>query len=118
MRMLRRIYGRSRCAVLFNFHDERAFGRCVMLTSSALTSVINWLTGSLFYTSFLMMNGINLVNIGIISFIPYIANCFSIFCPAILERFPRRKWILAAGRAGYYCLNLLGITVMPIQPRP
>jgi len=114
MKLLRSIYGRSRFAVLFNFHDEKALGRCVMLTSSALTSVIGWLTGSLFYTSFLMMNGINLVNIGIISFIPYIANCFSIFCPTILERFPRRKWILAAGRAGYYCLNLLAITLMPV----
>ncbi len=112
--IFRRLYRSSRFAVLFNFHDEKAFGRSVMLASSTIGNVISWLTGSLFYTSFLMMNGIDLVNIGIISFVPYIANCFSIFCPSILERFPRRKWILAAGRAGYYVLNLLAITVMPM----
>ena len=111
--MLRRLYRSSRFAVLFNFHDEKAFGRSVMLASSTIGNVISWLTGSLFYTTFLMMNDIDLVNIGIITFVPYIANCFSIFCPSILERFPKRKWILAAGRAGYYILNLLAVTIMP-----
>ncbi len=112
--MIRRLYRSSRFAVLFNFHDEKAFGRSVMLASSTIGNVISWLTGSLFYTTFLMMNDIDLVNIGIITFVPYIANCFSIFCPSILERFPKRKWILAAGRAGYYILNLLAITIMPM----
>jgi len=112
--MLARLFKSSRFAVLFNFHDEKAFGRCVMLASSTIGNIISWITGSLFYTTFLMMNGIDLVNIGIITFVPYIANCFSIFCPTILERFPRRKWILAAGRAAYYTINLLAITVMPM----
>ncbi len=104
----------SRFAVLYNLHDEKAVGRSVMLASASLSGIITWLTGSLFYTSFLMMNGIDLVNIGIVSFIPSIANCFSIFSPSILERFSRRKWVLAAGRAAYYTLNLLAITVMPL----
>ena len=85
-----------------------------MMGASSLSSVITWLTGSLFYTSFLMMNDIDLVNIGIMTFLPYIANCFSIFSPSILERFPKRRWILAAGRCGYYVLNLLAITLMPL----
>lgn len=111
--MLKRLYRNSRLAVLFNFYDEKALGRTVMLTSSIISNVISWLTTGLFYTAFLMMYGIDLVNIGIITFIPYIANCFSIFAPSILERFPKRRWILAAGRAGYYILNLFAITVMP-----
>ena len=65
--MLRRLYRSSRFAVLFNLHDEKAFGRSVMLASSSIGSVISWITGSLFYTTFLMMNGIDLVNIGIIT---------------------------------------------------
>ena len=112
--MLKRLYKRSRFAVLFNFYDEKAFGRTVMMASSALINVVSMLTGSLFYTTFLMMNGINLVNIGIITFVPYIANCFSIFCPSILERFPKRRWILAGGRAAYFTLNLLAVTLMPL----
>ena len=98
---------------LFNFKEERALGRSCMLLSSALSSVISWLTTGLFYTSFLMANGIDVVKIGIITFVPYIANCASIFSPSILERFARRKGILSASRAAYYTLNILAITVMP-----
>lgn len=112
--MLKRLYKKSRFAVLFNFSDEKAFGRTVMMTSSTVINVISLLTGGLFYTTFLMMNGINLVNIGIITFIPYIANCFSVFSPSILERFPRRRWVLAGGRLAYHSLNLLAITLMPV----
>ena len=74
---------------MFNFRDELAKGRSCMLLSAILASVINWLTTGLFYTSFLMANGIDIVKIGIISFVPFIANCFSIFSPSILERFPK-----------------------------
>ena len=49
---------------LYNLHDEKAQGRSVMLASTVITSIISWLTGSLFYTSFLMYNGIDLVKIG------------------------------------------------------
>lgn len=98
---------------LFNFHDEQAKGRSVMLASSILSGIISWLTGGLFYTSFLMHNGIDLVKIGIISFMPYIANCFAVFAPSILERFPRRRWVLFGGRLAYYVLMILAVTVMP-----
>lgn len=112
--MRKRIGGQGRFSALYNLHDEKAFGRLVMLSNSVFSGIIAWLTTGMFYTAFLMMNGINLVNIGIITFIPYIANCFSIFCPSILERFQKRKWILAISRTAYYTLNLLGITLMPV----
>ncbi len=98
---------------LFNFRQEHAVGRSCMLLSSAISSVISWLTAGLFYTSFLMANGIDVVKIGIITFVPYIANCASIFSPSILERFAKRKGILTVSRAAYYTLNILAITVMP-----
>ncbi len=99
---------------IFNFRDDLAKGRSCMILSAMTVSVINWLTTGLFYTSFLMTNGINIVNIGILTFVPYIANCFSIFSPSILERFPRRKWLLSGSRIIYYSLNILGITMLPL----
>lgn len=99
---------------LYNLKDEMAKGRSVMLASSVIVNVISWMTGSLFYTSFLMANGIDLVKIGIISFVPYIANCFSIFAPSILERFPRRRWVLFGGRLTYHTLNILAVTIVPM----
>ena len=98
---------------LFHFGDDLAKGRSCMLLSAMLVSVINWLTTGLFYTSFLMTNGIDIVNIGILTFVPFIANCFSIFSPSILERFQKRKGLLAGSRIIYYTLNILGITVLP-----
>ena len=114
MRIMRRRFQESSFYRLFNLQNEQAQGRCVMLTSSVLTNVISWLTGSLFYTSFLMANGIDLVKIGVISFVPYIANLFSVFSPSILERFPRRRWVLFGGRLAFHTLNIFAITVMPM----
>ncbi len=111
---MRRRFRDSSLYRLFNLDNEQAQGRCVMLTSSVLSSVISWLTGSLFYTSFLMANGIDLVKIGIISFVPYIANLFSVFSPSILERFPRRRWVLFGGRLAFHTLNIFAVTVMPM----
>ena len=99
---------------LFNLQDERSRGRCVMLASSIICAINTWLTTDIFYTSFLMIYGIDLVNIGIIAFIPYIASCFGIFSPSLLERFPKRRWVLVGGRLLYYTLNILGITLVPV----
>ena len=99
---------------LFNRQEEHARGRCVMMASGVLSGLIGIMTGGVFYTTFLMQNGINVVNIGIITFVPYIANCFSIFAPSILERFERRRYILAASRLAFYALNILGVTLIPM----
>ena len=105
--------GKVRFRELINFRDEGGKGRSCMLLSGTLEYVISWLSSGLFYTSFLMINDIDIVNIGIITFVPYIANCFSIFSPSILERFKKRKLVLGVARALCYSLNLLGITIMP-----
>jgi len=112
MQLMRR-YKSSNFYRLVNFHDELAKGRSCVLLFNSLNALMGCLSGGLFYTSFLMTNGINLVNISIITFIPYIANCFSVFAPSILERFPRRKWVLASLRMINYTLTLLGITLLP-----
>ena len=100
-------------AGMFGFGEERARGRSCMMISAVFEHMISSLSTGVFYTSFLMINGIDLVNIGIIAFVPYIANCFSIFSPSILERFRKRKLVLAIARGSVYGLNILGITVLP-----
>lgn len=99
---------------LFTLRDEHGRGRCVMLTSAVIVAINNWLTTDIFYTSFLMIYGVDLVNIGIITFIPYIACCFGIFSPSLLERFKKRRWLLVGGKLLYYTLNILGITLVPV----
>ena len=98
---------------LYNFNDEMGKGRCTMLFSVVAQNVIAWMTGSLFYTSFLLHNGINLVNIGIITAVPLLSNVIAVFSPFILENFPRRRYLLLGCRIAYYTLNLLCITVVP-----
>lgn len=104
----------SRMYMLFNLKDDLAKGRTVMLTSSVLENIISWLTTGLFYTSFLMIYGIDIVNVGILTFVPYIASCFSIFSPSILERIEKRRTVLALAKAAYFTLNIFGITIMPV----
>ncbi len=105
---------KNRGSGLFTLHDEYGKGRCVMLTSAIITSINNFLTSGIFYTSFLMIYGIDLVNIGIITFVPFIAGCFGIFSPSLLERFQKRRWVLGCGKLLFSTLNILGITLVPI----
>lgn len=112
--MSRKGWKSGRMAMLFNWKDPLAKGRICMLYTSVSTYVITWLSAGVFYTSFLMIYDIDVVNIGILTFIPYIASCFGIFSPSILERFRKRKWVLAMGKLAYYTLNIFGITIMPV----
>ena len=105
---------RSTFRSLFNSGDEKSRGRCVLLADSILENIIGWLTTGLFYTGFLMLYGIDIVNVSILTFIPYIASCFAVFGPSIMERLPRRKYVLAAAKAAYFLLNVGGITILPV----
>ena len=104
----------SRLAALYNFHDSQAMGRLMLLFSTAAGNLAAVLTAGLFYTGFLINNGINLTNIGIITFLPSLASLFALLAPSILERFPKRKWILAAGKFCYYTVYILGGTLVPL----
>ena len=64
---------------IFNLKDEEAKGRTIVLTSSILTTIYNVFITGIFYTGFLTMYGMSITDTGIITFIPYIANMFSIF---------------------------------------
>ena len=98
---------------LFFTEGNDAYGRKCILLSSIFTGIIGSLTGGIFYSGFLVGHGINIVNAGIITFIPYIATIFSLFSPMILERFQKRKRILLISRSVYYLINIGGLTLLP-----
>ncbi len=99
---------------LFNFSDQYAKGRSCMLISNILVTVVNTMTTGVFYTGFLLANDINMVDIGVLGFIPFLTSIFSIFSPMILEHFQKRKIVLTVSRILFYTLNILGITVVPM----
>ena len=99
---------------LFGLKDEQKKGRTVMMGSSVLSSIITSLTSGIFYTGFLLGNDIHLTSVGIITFIPYLASLISLFAPSLLERFPKRRWLLALLRLLQWTINLLGMTLLPL----
>lgn len=98
---------------VFNFQDSRARGRCVMLVSAVMSTLASQLCMSgTIYTAFLTANHFSIVDTGVLTFIAPITACFSIFSPALLERFKRRRAILTIGRILYYSINIIGITLL------
>lgn len=99
---------------LFNLRSEEAKGRSCILASSILSGIVANITGGIFYSGYLLEYGITITNIGILTFIPFIATGFSLLSPMILERIPKRKWILAASRAASYAIRIVGLILLPL----
>ncbi len=85
-----------------------------MLSSTILQAIVNQLTTGIFFTGFLSAYGFDIVNIGIVTLAPYISNLASVFTPAILHRFSKRKGILVACKLIYYILAVASFTLMPL----
>lgn len=102
---------------VFSPRDEHARGRLCIMLSGILSSIAAQFTGGVFYTGFLLLYGIDVVSIGILTFIPSLACLLNIFSPSILERFRRRKWLLAGVRILTNTINILGITFLPVLVR-
>ncbi len=98
---------------IYNLHDDYAKGRLISLLSALITAFYNVFITGVFYTGFLSMYGISITDFGIISFIPFIGNCFSVFSGKILSRFQRRKRVLMAAKIFFYAMYILGVTIMP-----
>ena len=109
----RRRFASSVLGTLFSGKTDGAKGRRCMLASSLLSNAIANITGGIFYSGFLLGYGIEMVDIGIISFVPTLATLLSLFSPFILDRIKKRKWVLAAARITYYAISLLGILLIP-----
>lgn len=98
---------------LFNFKDDDAKGRVVYLSCVLFSAFYNVFITGIFYTGFLSMYGISITGAGIITFIPFIANIFTIFSSRVLSRFKRRKPVLVAAKIIYYFLHIVATTLMP-----
>lgn len=98
---------------IFNFKDDDAKGRTVYLGCVLLNAFYNVFITGLFYTGFLSMYGMSITDAGIVTFIPYIGNLFSVFSSKILVHFKRRKPILIAAKIYFYAMYILATTLMP-----
>ena len=88
----------SQLHTIYGWHDDQRKGRRISLINTLVTSIYNVFITGIFYTGFLTIYDISLIEIGIITFISPLANCFVIFSPFILERIKKRKWILASSK--------------------
>lgn len=98
---------------VFNFHDPDARGRCCILIFKIVEGFLTYITTGIFYTEFLRLNDMDITSAGILSFIPYMASMLVLFTPALLNRFPKRKWILATCKFLYYFVILVGLNLLP-----
>ena len=98
---------------LFNIRDDDARGRVVYLSCVLFSAFYNVFITGIFYTGFLTMYDISITGVGIVSFIPPIANVFTIFSSRVLSRFKRRKPVLLAAKIMYYFLQIIATTLMP-----
>lgn len=113
MNKLQKLYRRTGWHTVFSFDDEATSARTYLLGATSMQAIVNGLTTGVFYTGFLMGYGIDIVNLSILTVIPYLTSLFSLLTPYILDRFPRRRMILSAARVAYYAINILGITLLP-----
>ncbi|MBQ2957576.1 MAG: MFS transporter [Clostridia bacterium] len=98
---------------IFNTRDDDAKGRVINLGCTLLAAFYNVFITGIFYTGFLSMYGISITGAGIVTFIPYIANIFTIFSSRVLSRFRKRKPILVASKIFFYFMYIVATTIMP-----
>lgn len=98
---------------IFNLKDNDAKGRTIQLSSHLLTTFYNVFITGIFYTGFLSMYGMSITDTGILTFIPFLGNLFSIFSSKLLERYEKRKKILIISKIIFYALYIVATTAMP-----
>lgn len=101
------------CGV-FNFRTEESKVRCMMLMNCVLANIGGAIISGALYTAFLAENGIDIVRVGIISFIPSFSWILSIFSPMVMSRLRKRQKVLFWNDMVYYVTIVLGTTIMPL----
>ena len=113
MNKLTKLYRKTGWHTVFSFDDDGTSARAYLLGATAAQAIVSGLSTGVFYTGFLLGYGINIVNLSILTVIPYLTSLFSLLTPYILDRFPRRRMLLSVARVAYYTVNVIGITVLP-----
>lgn len=106
-------FRKSEFHYLFNSKDELAAGRQAMYIYNIVITITNALITGVMYTAFLTECGVNMVEVTIIAFVPYIAWFFSLFTPMIYARVKRRRALLIFNTTFYYTCVVLATTLMP-----
>lgn len=99
---------------LYNFKEEHCTGRALLLLNTFFCGIGNVFITGTFYTAFLTENGIDIVKVGIITFIPYFCWIFGLFAPQILSKFKKRRALMIFNHTFYYTCVVLGTTIMPM----
>ena len=99
---------------VFNFKNESSTGRCILLINTFFASIANVFITGVLYTGFLTANGIDIVSVGIIAFIPYMAWGISIFSPIIFSKIKRRRALMLFNHLFYYFCVVVATTIMPM----
>ena len=99
---------------LYNLKDEKSRGRAMILANVLMCSIGNIFISGTFHTAFLAANGIDIVRVGIIAFVPYLCAMLSLLTPRVFAKIKRRRWIILATHFLYYGFNVLATTVMPM----
>jgi len=99
---------------VYNWKTEHGRGRSCMLLNSVFAGLAGQFSGSVFYSAFLLAYGFDLSEINVLLFVPYITTFLYLFSPALLERFKKRKAVLAVARLVVHTINILGITLLPM----
>lgn len=98
---------------VYNFRDPDARGRVCVLIYTVVEYFLVYITSGIFYTQFLQSYGVDITGVGILNFVPFLASMFVFFTPGLLNRFPKRRWLLAVCKLLYYLLNVVGLTLLP-----
>ena len=98
---------------VYNFRDPDARGRVCLLVYTIVEYFLVYITSGIFYTQFLQSYGVDITGVGILNFVPFFASMFVFFTPGLLNRFPKRRWLLAVCKFLYYLLNVAGLTLLP-----
>ncbi|MBR4888322.1 MAG: hypothetical protein IKU17_04175 [Clostridia bacterium] len=109
----RRFLNSDFCRV-FNFRTPESTGSSLLLINTFTANLANTFVTGIFYTAFLAQNGIDIVRVGIIAFIPYISWLFGLISPKVLRLFKRRRALLLFNHIFYYLCIVLATTIMPI----
>jgi len=97
----------------FNLQTDESKGRSMVLISNLITGIVNIIVTGVFYAGFLAVNGIDIVRVGVIAFIPYISMALSLFSPRFLSLFKKRRILLIFNSVFYWGCVVLATTIMP-----
>ncbi len=99
---------------LLNWQEDDGKGRRCMLLSAFLSTIVSSISTGALYTAFLASHDFSIVDTSFLGIIPSLAACFCVLSPVFLERFQKRRWLLAGGKLASYLLNLLCLTLLAV----